>query len=135
MLYSILETETWLGFCYVAFVIDVVSRTIVGWRCSTTLRAELALDALEQAIWRRGRELAGLVLHDERGSVATTPWTHAIPLDPLQRLADGRAVTSVGSRGYDNSLAESVNGLYKLECVWKDGPWHGRADRELPTAP
>jgi transposase InsO family protein len=60
--------STWSGFCYVAFIIDVYSRMIVGWQCSTTLRAELCLDALEQAIWRRGRELTGLVHHSDRGS-------------------------------------------------------------------
>jgi putative transposase len=121
--------STWSGFCYVAFIIDVYSRMIVGWQCSTTLRAELCLDALEQAIWRRGRELTGLVHHSDRGS-------QYLSIRYTERLADEGAVTSVGSRGdsYDNAMAESVNSRFKLECVWKDGPWRGRSDLELATA-
>jgi putative transposase len=121
--------STWSGFCYVAFIIDVYSRMIVGWQCSTTLRAELCLDALEQAIWRRGRELTGLVHHSDRGS-------QYLSIRYTERLADEGAVVSVGSRGdsYDNAMAESVNSRFKLECVWKDGPWRGRSDLELATA-
>ncbi len=126
---DITYVSTWSGFCYVAFVTDVFSRMIVGWQVSTTLRAELALDALEQAIWRRGREVSGLVHHSDRGG-------QYLSIRYSERLAAEGAVTSVGSRGdsYDNAMAESVNGLYKSECVWKEGPWRGRSDLELATA-
>jgi len=120
---------TFSGFCYVAFVIDVFSRTIVGWQVATNLRAELALDALEMAIWRRGRELTGLIHHSDRGS-------QYLAIRYTERLDEEGAVTSVGSRGdsYDNAMAESVNSFYKAECVWHEGPWRGRADLELATA-
>ena len=126
---DITYVPTWSGFCYVAFVTDVFSRMIVGWQVSTTLRAELALDALEQAIWRRGREVSGLVHHSDRGS-------QYLSIRYSERLAVEGAVTSVGSRGdsFDNAMAESVNGLYKSECVWREGPWRGRADLEIATA-
>jgi putative transposase len=126
---DITYVPTWSGFCYVSFVIDVFSRMIVGWQVSTTLRAELALDALEQAIWRRRREVTGLIHHSDRGG-------QYLSIRYSERLAEEGAVTSVGSKGdsYDNAMAESVNGLYKAECIWKDGPWRGRSDLELATA-
>jgi putative transposase len=113
----------------VSFVTDVFSRMIVGRQVSTTLRAELALDALEQAIWHRGREVSGLVHESDRGS-------QYLSIRYSERLAAEGAVTSVGSRGdsFDNAMAESVNGLYKAECVWREGPWRGRADLEIATA-
>jgi len=84
---------TWSGFCYTAFVIDAFSRAIVGWRVSSTLRAELALDALEMAIWsRRSADLAGLVHHSDRG-------VQYLSIRYTERLADEGAVTSVGSKG------------------------------------
>ena len=122
--------STWAGFCYTAFVIDVFSRAIVGWRVSSSLRAELALDALEMAIWnRRAADLAGLVHHSDRG-------VQYLAIRYTERLADAGAVTSVGSRGdsYDNALAESVNGLYKTELIRAQGPWRTADQVELATA-
>jgi putative transposase len=120
---------TWSGFCYVAFVIDAYSRRIVGWRVSTSLRADLALDALEMAIWsRRGEDLEGLVHHSDRG-------VQYLSIRYTERLADEGAVTSVGSKGdsYDNALAEAVNGLYKAELIRRRGPWRSVDAVELAT--
>jgi putative transposase len=83
---------TWSGFAYTAFVSDVFSRKIVGWRVSKTLRADLALDALEMAIWTRGTDLDGLVHHSDRG-------VQDLSIRYTERLAQEGAVTSVGSRG------------------------------------
>ncbi len=97
------------GFVYTAFIVDVFSRAIVGWRVLASLRAEIALDALEMAIWsRRGSDLSGLVHHSDRG-------VQYLAIRYTERLAEAEAVGSVGSRGdsYDNALAETVNGLYK----------------------
>jgi putative transposase len=120
---------TWAGFAYVAFVIDAFSRMIVGWRVATTLRAELALDALEMAVWaRQNTRLDGLVHHSDRGVQYTA-------IRYTQRLADEGAVASVGSRGdsFDNALAEAVNGLYKAELIGPRGPWRGAEQVELAT--
>jgi putative transposase len=122
--------STWSGITYVAFVTDVFSRYIVGWKVSTSLRAELALDALEMAIWARGPvDLKGLVHHSDRG-------VQYLAIRYTERLADAGAVRSVGSRGdsYDNALAESVNGLYKTEVIRKQGPWRSFEQLELATA-
>ena len=122
--------STWSGFCYTAFIIDAFSRRIVGWRVSTSLRAELALDALEMAIWsRRSADLDGLVHHSDRG-------VQYLSITYTERLADEGAVTSVGSKGdsYDNALAESVNGLYKTELIRARGPWRTADQVELATA-
>ena len=122
--------STWTGFVYVAFVIDVFSRLIVGWRVSKSLHAELALDALEMAIWRRQRQdLSGLIHHSDRG-------VQYLSIRYTERLADAGAVCSVGSRGdsYDNALAEAVNGLYKAEVIRKNGPWRSLEQVELATA-
>jgi putative transposase len=122
--------STWCGFVYVALVIDVFSRFIVGWRVSNSLHAELALDALEMAIWRRRRQdLSGLIHHSDRGS-------QYLSIRYTERLADAGAVRSVGSRGdsYDNALAEAVNGLYKAEVIRKRGPWRSLEQVELATA-
>jgi putative transposase len=120
---------TWAGFCYAAFIIDAYSRAIVGWRVATTLRASLALDALEMAIWtRQDAGLDGLVHHSDRG-------VQYLAIRYTQRLADQGAVTSVGSKGdsYDNALAEAVNGLYKAELIGPRGPWRGASQVELAT--
>ena len=109
---------TWAGFCYVAFIIDAYSRAIVGWRVATTLRASLALDALEMAIWaRQDAGLDDLVHHSDRG-------VQYLSVRYTQRLADQGAVASVGSRGdsFDNALAEAVNGLYKAELIGPPRP-------------
>lgn len=127
---DITYVSTWSGFVYTAFVIDAFSRAIVGWRVSVSLRAELALDALEMAIWsRRSADLAGLVHHSDRGS-------QYLAIRYTERLADEGAVTSVGSKGdsYDNALAESVNGLYKTELIRARGPWRTADQVELATA-
>lgn len=117
------------GFCYAAFIVDAFSRAIVGWRVSTSLRAELALDALEMAIWARGPGLAELVHHSDRG-------VQYLSIRYTGRLADADAVSSVGSKGdsYDNALAESVIGLYKAELVARAGPWRSADQVELATA-
>jgi putative transposase len=120
---------TWAGFCYVAFVIDAFSRMIVGWRVATSLRTELALDALEMAIWtRQGEALDGLVHHSDRG-------VQYLAIRYTERLAEEGAVASVGSRGdsYDNALAENVNGLYKAELIRRQGPWRTADQVELAT--
>jgi len=122
--------STWPGFVYVAFVIDVFSRYVVGWRVSSSLRAELAVDALEMAMWtRRGTQLKGLVHHSDRGS-------QYVAVRYTQRLAEAGAVRSVGSRGdsYDNAMAESVVGLYKAELIRRRGPWRSLEQVELATA-
>ena len=119
---------TWSGFVYVAFVIDAFSRFLVGWQASWSLRTDLALDALEMAIWRRRGELEGLVHHSDRGS-------QYLAIRYTERLAEAGAVTSVGSRGdsYDNALAETIIGLYKTELIRRRGPWKGLDQVEYAT--
>ena len=126
---DITYVATWSGFAYVAFVTDVFSRMIVGWRVANTLRADLALDALEMAIWARQHdEYPGLVHHSDRGA-------QYLSIRYTERLADVGAAASVGSRGdsYDNALAESVFGLYKAELITMQGPWRTVEDVELAT--
>jgi len=108
---------TWTGFVYVAFVIDVFARRIVGWRVATTLRTDLTLDALEQALHARP-DRAGLVHHSDRG-------VQYLALRYTDRLAAAGIAPSVGTVGdsYDNALAESVIGLYKTEVIRRQGPW------------
>jgi putative transposase len=121
--------KTHRGFVYVAFVVDVYSRFVVGWQVSESLRTDLALDALEMALWqRRGRSLDGLIHHSDRG-------VQYLAIRYTERLAEAGAVPSVGSRGdsYDNALAESFNGLYKTELIHRRGPWRGREDVEYAT--
>jgi putative transposase len=119
---------TWSGFVYVAFVIDAFSRFLVGWQASGSLRTDLALDALEMAIWRRQAQLEGLVHHSDRGS-------QYLSIRYTERLAEAGAVTSAGSRGdsYDNALAETIIGLYKTELIRRRGPWKGIDDVEYAT--
>jgi putative transposase len=119
---------TWSGFVYVALVIDAFSRYLVGWQASRSLRTDLALDALEMAIWRRQAQLEGLVHHSDRGS-------QYLAIRYTERLAEAGAVTSVGSRGdsYDNALAETIIGLYKTELIRRRGPWKGIDDLEYAT--
>jgi putative transposase len=120
--------RTWSGYAYVALIIDACSRYIVGWQVARSLRTDLALDALEQALWARPGPYDGLVHHSDRGAQYRS-------IRYTERLAEVGAVTSVGSRGdsYDNALAESVIGLYKAELVHRRGPWRGIADLELAT--
>jgi putative transposase len=108
---------TWTGFVYVAFVIDVFARRIIGWRVARSMHAELVLDALEQAIWARSG-IAGVVHHSDRGS-------QYLSIRYSERLAEAGAQPSVGSVGdsYDNALAETIIGLYKTEVIHRRGPW------------
>lgn len=118
---------TWRGFVYVAFVIDVFSRRIVGWRAHTTMRTDLVLDALDQAL--HDRELDGrLVVHSDRGA-------QYVAMRYTTRLADAGAAPSVGRVGdaYDNALAESIIGLFKTEVIHRRGPWKGFDDVEYAT--
>ena len=118
---------TWSGFVYVAFVTDAFSRRIVGWRASTSMRSDLALDALEQALYDRETE-AGLIHHSDMGS-------QYLAIRYTDRLAEAGIEPSVGSRGdaYDNALAETINGLYKAEVIYHEGPWKGLEDVEFAT--
>ena len=118
---------TWAGFVYVAFVIDVFSRSIVGWRVSNSLRTDLALDALEQAL--HARDLQGpLVHHSDHG-------VQYLSIRYTERLAEAGIEASVGSVGdsYDNALAESINGLYKTEVIRRCGPWRNLEEVEFAT--
>jgi putative transposase len=120
---------TWSGFVYVAFVIDVFARRIVGWRVSRTAHAAFVLDALEQALHER-RPLQGgrLVHHSDRGS-------QYLALRYTERLADAGVEPSVGSVGdsYDNALAETINGLFKAEVIHRRGPWRSFEAVEFAT--
>jgi transposase InsO family protein len=118
---------TWVGFVYVAFVIDVFSRAIVGWRVSRSRRTDLALDALEQAIYMRGK-FDGLIHHSDRGK-------QYLSIRYTERLADEGIEPSVGSVGdsYDNALAESIIGLYKTEVIDRRGPWRSFEAVEIAT--
>jgi transposase InsO family protein len=120
---------TWRGFVYVAFVIDVFSRMIVGWRVSNSLRSDLALDALEQALFDRPiGDSERLVHHSDRG-------VQYLSIRYTERLAEAGLEASVGSKGdsYDNAMAESINGLYKAEVIHRLGPWKGVDDVEYAT--
>jgi transposase InsO family protein len=120
---------TWRGFMYVAFVIDAFSRRIVGWRVSSSLRSDLALDALEQAICERHDAAEeGLIHHSDRG-------VQYLSIRYTERLAEAGIEPSVGSRGdsYDNALAETIIGLFKTEVIQKSGPWRSHEDVEFAT--
>jgi transposase InsO family protein len=118
---------TWRGFVYVAFVIDVFSGRIVGWRASSSLRSDLALDALEQALYDRPiGESERLIHHSDRG-------VQYLSIRYTERLAEAGIEPSVGSIGdsYDNALAESVIGLFKTEVIRRRGPWRSLEDVEF----
>lgn len=120
---------TWGGFVYVAFVVDVFSRFIVGWRVSRSLRTDLALDALEQAIYERcGDGTTGLIHHSDHGS-------QYLSIRYTERLREAGIEPSVGSVGdsYDNAMAESIIGLFKTEVIWAQGPWRTLEDVEFAT--
>jgi transposase InsO family protein len=120
---------TWAGFVYVAFVIDIYARYIVGWRVSRTAHASFVLDALEQAIHeRRPASRGGLVHHSDRGS-------QYLSIKYTERLAEAGIEPSVGSVGdsYDNALAETINGLYKAEVIHRRGPWRSIEAVEYAT--
>lgn len=121
--------STWQGWLYVAFVIDVFARCIVGWRVSSSMHTDFALDALEQALYdRQPQQTDGLVHHSDRGS-------QYVSIRYTERLAEAGIEPSVGSRGdsYDNALAETINGLYKAEVIHRRGPWKTNASVELAT--
>ncbi|WP_371317351.1 IS3 family transposase [Alcaligenes faecalis] len=119
--------STWQGWLYVAFVIDVFARRIVGWRVSNTMSTDFVLDALEQALYDR-RPTDTLTHHSDRGS-------QYVSIRYTERLAEAGIEPSVGSRGdsYDNALAETINGLYKAELIHRRAPWKTRAAVELAT--
>ena len=123
---------TWAGMVYVAFVIDAFARRILGWKAATTMQTSLVLDALEMAIWARGRagvtNLAGLIHHSDAGSQYTS-------IAFTDRLVGAGVDPSVGSVGYsyDNALAESTIGLYKTELINNLGPWRDRDHVEIAT--
>ena len=125
---DITYVATWSGFVYIAFVVDVFSRRIVGWRASRSLRSDLAIDALEMAVWSRGGDANGVIHHSDRG-------VQYLSIRYTERLAEAGAVASVGSKGdsYDNALAETINGLYKTEVIRRRGPWKGIDDVEFAT--
>jgi putative transposase len=123
--------KTFAGWVYVAFILDVYSRFIVGWQASRSLRSDLAIDALEMAVWNRrraGANLDDLVHHSDRG-------VQYLSIRYSERLAENAIVASVGSKGdsFDNAMAESFNGLYKWELIYRQGPWHGLDDVEFAT--
>jgi len=124
---DITYVATWRGFVYVAFVTDVYSRYIVGWRVMKSMKTDLVLDALEQAMWARGKP-SGVTHHSDRGS-------QYLSIHYSERLMEAGFNASVGSVGdsYDNAMAESINALYKAEVIHKDGPWRGPDDVELTT--
>ncbi len=126
---DITYVKTHAGFVYVAFVADVFSRRIVGWRASKSLETGLALDALEQAIWDRlDGDPDGLIHHSDRGS-------QYLSIRYTERLADAGIEPSVGSVGdsFDNAMAETINGLYKTEVIHRSGPWKGLNNVEYAT--
>ena len=120
---------TWRGFVYVAFVIDAFARRIVGWRVSSSLRTDIALDALEQALYERSASSdRELVHHSDRG-------VQYLSIRYTERLAEAGIEPSVGSVGdlYDNALAETIIGLYKTELIRQRGPWRHIEDVEFAT--
>ena len=118
---------TWRRRVYVAFVIDAFSRRIVGWRASASLKTDIALDALEQALWSRS-DTEGLIHHSDRG-------VQYLSIRYTERLAEAGIEPSVGNKGdsYDNALAESVIGLFKTEVIRQEGPWRGLEEVEFAT--
>ena len=123
---DITYASTWDGWLYVAFILDVHSRMIVGWQLADHLRTDLVLDALEMALWRRDLTFGDLIHHSDRGSQYTS-------FRYSDRLAEAKVAASVGSRGdsYDNAMAESLNGTFKAELVKLHGPWRSRGQLEL----
>ena len=129
--------RTHAGWTYVAFVLDVFSRMVVGWQVSTALRTDLALDALDMGLWTRqraGQDVAGLIHHSDRG-------VQYRAIRYTERLAEAAAVASVGSRGdsYDNAMAEALNSLFKAECIRNPamrpkGGWKSVTDIEIAVA-
>ncbi|WYY16073.1 IS3 family transposase [Gordonia malaquae] len=129
---DITYVRTEVGWVYVAFVLDVFSRMIVGWQTSTRMFADLAIDALAMGLWQRrraGHDLTALIHHSDRG-------VHYRAIRYTQALDEAGAIASVGSRGdsYDNAMAEALNSLYKHELIYKNGPWTSTNAVEIATA-
>jgi putative transposase len=129
---DITYVRSFAGWVYCAFVLDVFSRRVVGWQISTSLRTDLALDALEMGLWTRrrdGHDTTALIHHSDRG-------VQYLAVRYTERLAEAGAVASVGSRGdsYDNALAEAFNSLFKAELVRNKGPWQSINDLEIAVA-
>jgi putative transposase len=123
--------KTHAGWVYVAFIVDVFSRMVVGWQASRSLRSDLAIDALEMAVHNRrraGASLDQLIRHSDRG-------VQYLSVRYSDRLAENEIVASVGLKGdsFDNALVESFNGLYKWELIYPKGPWTGLEDVEFAT--
>jgi putative transposase len=128
--------STWSGVVYVAFIVDVFSRRIVGWKASRSMTAALVVDAVNMAAWvRRGVDLAGLICHSDAGS-------QYVSIAYTDRLDDIGASPSIGTVGdsYDNAMAESVNGIFKTELhrnpaalAANGGHWRGLDDLEIAT--
>ena len=120
--------STWQGFVYVAFVIDVYARYIVGWRVSRNMQTDFVLDALEQALYARRPDRDSLIHHSDRG-------VQYVSIRYSERLAEAGIEPSVGSKGdsYDNALAETINGLYKAEVIHRRGPWRTTEAVEIAT--
>jgi putative transposase len=121
--------STWQGWLYVAFVIDVFARRIVGWRVSSSMRTDFVLDALEQALYARQPERDNSLIHpSDRGS-------QYVSIRYSERLAEAGIEPSVGSKGdsYDNALAETINGLYKAELIHRRAPWKTKEAVEWVT--
>jgi putative transposase len=120
--------STWQGFVYVAFVIDVYARFIVGWRVSSSMKTDFVLDALEQALYARKPGRDALIHHSDRGS-------QYVGIRYTERLVEAGIEPSVGSKGdsYDNALAETINGLYKAEVIHRRSSWKTREAVELAT--
>jgi len=121
--------STWQGWLYVAFVVDVFARRLVGWRVGTTMTTDFVLDALEQALYDRQPDPEdALIQHSDRGS-------QYVSIRYSERLAEAGIAPSVGSKGdsYDNALAETINGLYKAEVIHRRGPWKTRESVEMAT--
>ena len=124
--------RTFVGWVYCAFILDVFSRRVVGWQVSTSLRTDLALDALQMGLWTRhrdGHDTSALVHHSDRG-------VQYLAVRYTERLAEAGAVASVGSKGdsYDNAMAEAFNSLFKAELVRHKGPWRSIDDLEIAVA-
>ncbi len=124
--------RTFAGWVYAAFVLDVFSRRVVGWQLSTSLRTDLALDALNMGLWTRqhdGHDTSALVHHSDRG-------VQDLAVRYTERLAEAGVVASVGSKGdsYDNAMAEAFNSLFKAELVRNRGPWKSIDELEIAVA-
>ena len=129
---DITYVRTFAGWVYCAFVLDVFSRRVVGWQVSTSLRTDLALDALNMGLWTRahaGHDTTALVHHSDRG-------VQYVAIRYTERLAEAGAVASVGSKGdsYDNAMAEAFNSLFKAELIRNRGPWKTIDDLEIAVA-